>query len=97
MAKGILVAVYKKIHDPDKLKAYADDALPTLEGQGARCLARTENVLGLDGSVPVRGVVAEFSSPEAAAAAYNSGEYQAAFKKLEGGVEREVFVLEAMK
>ena len=45
----------------------------------------------------MRGVVAEFSSPEAAVAAYNSEEYQAAFKKLEGSVEREVFILEALE
>ena len=30
MAKGILVAVYKKIHDPDKLKAYAANADPVM-------------------------------------------------------------------
>ena len=97
MAKGILVAVYKKIHDPDKLKAYAADAGSAMASQGARFLARTGNVLRLDGLAPVRGVVAEFSSPEAAVAAYNSEEYQAAFKKLDGGVEREVFVLEALE
>ena len=56
MAKGILVAVYKKIHDPDKFKVYAVDAGPAMEGQGARFLARSENVLRLDGLAPVRGV-----------------------------------------
>ena len=30
MAKGNLLKVYKKINDPDKLKAYADDAGPAM-------------------------------------------------------------------
>ena len=55
MAKGILVAVYKKIPDPEKLNVFAVDAGQAMASQGARFLARTGNVLRLDGLAQVRG------------------------------------------
>ena len=35
MAKAYIIAVYNEIHDPEKLKAYAVDARPAKEANGA--------------------------------------------------------------
>ena len=83
MAKGILVALYRKIHDQDKLTAYATDAAPVMKGQGIRFFARTTNIQSLKGLAPVRAVVGEFPIPEAVVATYHSKEYQEALSKLD--------------
>ena len=75
MAKGILVALYRKIHDQDKLTDYVADTAPAMKGLGIRFLARTTNIQSLEGPIPVRTVVGEYSSPEAPVAAYQSKEY----------------------
>ena len=41
-----------------------------------------------------RAVILEFESVEAAQNAYNSEDYQAALKKLDGGADRFLFVIE---
>ena len=43
---------------------------------------------------PERAVILEFESVEAAKNAYNSEDYQAALKKLDGGADRFLFVIE---
>jgi uncharacterized protein (DUF1330 family) len=43
-----------------------------------------------------RVVLLEFDSAEQAAAAYNSAAYQAAHKLLEGAVERDIRIVEAV-
>ena len=94
MAKAYLVAVYYKIHDEEKLKNYGADALPAMMANGGNALARGTNISEIEGVPPERAVVVEFESVEAAQQAYNSEAYQAAKKKLEGGVDRMLFVIE---
>ena len=94
MAKAYLVAVYYKIHDEEKLKNYGADALPAMMANGGIALARGTNISEIEGVPPERAVVVEFKNVEAAQKAYNSEAYQAAKKKLEGGVDRMLFVIE---
>ena len=94
MAKAYLVAVYYKIHDVEKLKNYGADALPAMMANGGTALARGTNISEIEGVPPERAVVVEFESLEFAQQAYNSEAYHAAKKKLEGGVDRMLFVIE---
>ena len=94
MAKAYLVAVYYKIHDEEKLKNYGADALPAMMANGGTALARGTNISEIEGVPPERAVVVEFESVEAGQKAYNSEAYQAAKEKLEGGVDRMLFVIE---
>ena len=94
MAKAYLVAVYYKIHDEEKLKNYGADALPAMMAKGGTALARGTNISEIEGAPPERAVVVELESVETAQKAYNSEAYQAAKKKLEGGVDRMLFVIE---
>ena len=96
MAKAYLISIYSEIHDPEKLKAYAVDALPAMQANGAQPLARGTNIEGMEGQIPHRAVVLEFKSMEAARKAYESEEYKAALAKLEGGVDRQLFLIEGL-
>ena len=60
MAKAYIIAVYNEIHDPEKLKAYAVDAQPSMEANGAQFLARGTNFVSKEGSTPLRAVISEF-------------------------------------
>ena len=94
MAKAYLVAVYDKIHDGEKMKNYGADALPAMMANGGTPLARGSDISEIEGAPPERAVIVEFESVEAAQKAYHSEAYQAAMKKLEGGVDRRVFLIE---
>ena len=96
MAKAYLISIYSEIHDPEKLNAYAVDALPAMQANGAQPLARGTNIEGMEGQIPHRAVVLEFKSMEAAKKAYESEEYKAALAKLEGGVDRQLFLIEGL-
>ena len=95
MANAYLVAVYKKIIDPEKMQNYGSDALPAMMANGGKkALARSANITQIEGIQPERAVILEFESVEAAKNAYNSEDYQAALKKLAGGADRFLFVIE---
>ena len=95
MPNAYLVGIYNKIIDKEKLQKYAVDALPAMMANGAKkALARSANITQLEGIPPERVVIFEFESVEAAKNAYNSEDYQAALKKLDGGADRFLFVLE---
>ena len=96
MAKAYLISIYSEIHDPEKLKAYAVDALPALQAHGATPLARGSEIVSKEGNKPLRAVVMEFDSLEAAKKAYESEEYKGALAKLEGGVDRQLFLIEGL-
>mgnify|MGYP001969317427 CR=1 FL=1 len=66
MAKAYLISIYIEIHDPEKLKAYAVDARPAMEANGAQILARGTNLVSKEGNTPLRAVISEFESMEAA-------------------------------
>ena len=95
MAKAYVVAVYNKIIDPEKLKNYIQDSRPVMGAHGAKALAigsNISNISKLEGIPPERAVIMEFESVEVAQKAFQSN--QANEEKLEGGVDRVMFVLE---
>jgi len=100
MAKAYVVAVYNKIIDPEKLKNYIQDSTPVMGAHGAKALAigsnisNISNISKLEGIPPERAVIMEFEGVEAAQKAFQSN--QANEKKLEGGVDRVMFVLEGV-
>ena len=90
-----MVAVYSKIIDPEKLKNYIQDSRCVMGAHGAKALAigsNISNISKLEGIPPERAVIMEFESVEAAQKAFRSN--QANEEKLEGGVDRVMFVLE---
>jgi len=97
MAKAYVVAVYNKIIDPEKLKNYIQDSTPVMGAHGAKALAigsNISNISKLEGIPPERAVIMEFEGVEAAQKAFQSN--QANEGKLEGGVDRVMFVLEGV-
>ena len=97
MAKAYVVAVYNKIIDPDKLKNYIQDSTPVMGAHGAKALAigsNISNISKLEGIPPERAVIMEFEGVEAAQKAFQSNQENE--EKLEGGVDRVMFVLEGV-
>jgi uncharacterized protein (DUF1330 family) len=97
MAKAYVVAVYNKIIDPEKLKNYIQDSTPVMGAHGAKALAigsNISNISKLEGIPPERAVIMEFEGVETAQKAFQSN--QANEEKLEGGVDRVMFVLEGV-
>ena len=97
MAKAYVVAVYNKIIDSEKLKNYIQDSTPVMGAHGAKALAigsNISNISKLEGIPPERAVIMEFEGVEAAQKAFQSN--QANEEKLEGGVDRVMFILEGV-
>jgi len=97
MAKAYVVAVYNKIIDSEKLKNYIQDSTPVMGAHGAKALAigsNISNISKLEGIPPERAVIMEFEGVEAAQKAFQSN--QGNEEKLEGGVDRVMFVLEGV-
>tara|TARA_B110000116_G_scaffold123617_1_gene107279 strand:- start:121 stop:414 length:294 start_codon:yes stop_codon:yes gene_type:complete len=97
MAKAYVVAVYNKIIDPEKLKNYIQDSTPVMGAHGAKALAigsNISNISKLEGVPPERAVIMEFEGVEAAQKAFQSNQENE--EKLEGGVDRVMFVLEGV-
>ena len=97
MAKAYVVAVYNKIIASEKLKNYIQDSTPVMGAHGAKALAigsNISNISKLEGIPPERAVIMEFEGVEAAQKAFQSN--QANEEKLEGGVDRVMFVLEGV-
>ena len=87
------ICVYKAVHDPDKVAAYAELAGPALRGAGGRFLARGLPEATFEKGETTRTVVIEFESVEAAVAAHDSEGYQAALVALDDGAERDLRVV----
>ena len=97
MAKAYVVAVYSKIIDPEKLKNYIQDSTPVMGAHGAKALAigsNISNISKLEGIPPERAVIMEFEDVEAAQKAFQSNLVNE--EKLEGGVDRVMFVVEGV-
>ena len=97
MAKAYVVAVYNKIIDPEKLKNYIQDSTPVMGAHGAKALAigsNISNISKLEGIPPERAVIMEFEGVEAAQKAFQGNQENEG--KLEGGVDRVMFVLEGV-
>lgn len=89
------ICVYKAVHDPDKVAAYAELAGPALREAGGRFLARGNPEAIFELGETTRTVVIEFDSVEAALAAHDSDDYQAALRALGDGADRDLRVVPA--
>lgn len=94
MRKGYWMTFYRSISNPEALAAYGKLALPAITAGGGRFLVRGMPTKTYDAGLNQRCVVIEFDSLEKAIATFESAEYQAAKKLLEGAVERDVRVAE---
>ena len=75
---------------------YAKLAGPAILGAGGQFLARGGKVAAYEAGVAERTVVVEFESFDQAVAAHDSEAYQAALKKLEGAVVRDLRIVEGV-
>ncbi|MBS2939640.1 DUF1330 domain-containing protein [Nocardioides sp. J2M5] len=84
------ICVYKAVHDPDKVAAYAELAGPAIRAGGGRFLVRGTPARTYEHGEDTRTVVIEFPSVEAAEATHDSEAYQAALAALDGGADRDL-------
>ena len=94
MRKGYWITFYRSVSNPAALTAYAALAAPAITAGGGRFLVRGTPAKVYEAGLNQRCVVIEFDSLETAIATYESPEYQAAKKLLEGSVERDVRMAE---
>ena len=96
MAKGIWVAVYNSVSNPDALAEYAKLAGPAIAAGGGKFLARGMPTKVYEAGKEQRTVIIEFPSVAAAIAAHDSPGYQAALKVLGKAVDREIRIVEGV-
>jgi uncharacterized protein (DUF1330 family) len=94
MAKAYWVSFYRKIHDPQKLAAYAKLAGPALQGAGGRFLARGLPSQVYELGMKERTVIVEFDSVAQAILAHDGPAYQEALRALGDGVDRDLRIIE---
>jgi uncharacterized protein (DUF1330 family) len=96
MAKGYWLTIYHSVSNSAALAEYAKHAGPAIEAAGGRILARGVPSKTYEAGETQRVVVIEFDSVAAAIAAYESAPYQAAFRLLENGANREIRIVEGL-
>ncbi len=96
MAKAYWVSVYREVHDADKLAAYAGLAVPAVEAAGGRFIARGVAAHAYEAGIKERTVLVEFDSLESAVACHDSPAYKKALDALEGGVTRDLRIVEGV-
>ena len=96
MPKAYWIAFYREISDPNKLAAYAKLAGPAIEKGGGRFLARGTPAQVYDEGQLERTVVIEFDSVAKAVAVHDSAAYQEALAALQGGVVRDLRIVEGV-
>ena len=96
MPKAYMVSNYTRIHDANKLAAYAALAKPAIEALGGRYIARGTAARAMEGGVQERTVIIEFDSLDKALAVYDDPAYREALKALDGGVDRDMRVVEGV-
>ncbi|MGE4238953.1 DUF1330 domain-containing protein [Ramlibacter sp.] len=96
MPKAYWVSTYQGIDDNDKMAAYGKLALPAIEAAGGRFIARAVPAAAFELGVKQRTVLIEFDSLEAALAAHETPAYKAALAALEGGVRRDLRIVEGL-
>jgi uncharacterized protein (DUF1330 family) len=97
MPKAYWVTSYSKIHDPDKLAAYAKLAGPAIAPFGGRYLARGTAAAAYENGTKERIVISEFPSVAAAIAAHDGPAYQQALAALGDGADREIRIIEGLE
>ena len=96
MAKGYVVVTYRKITNQDKWKAYAQLAVPAIQGAGGRFIVRGMPSAIHELGMKERVVIVEFDSVQKAIAAHDSADYQQALKALGNGADRDMRVVEGV-
>ena len=94
MPKAYWVSSYQEIHDEDKLAAYAEIAGPAVMAAGGKFIARGVATKAFEAGKVQRTTLVEFESLEAAIAAHETPEYKEALAALEGGVTRDLRIVE---
>jgi uncharacterized protein (DUF1330 family) len=95
VAKGYWIALYRAVHDPEKMAAYARLAGPAIQAAGGKFLARGTAAHAYDNGILQRAVLVEFPSVAAAAACHDSPAYQEALRALgKGSVDRDLRIVE---
>jgi uncharacterized protein (DUF1330 family) len=96
MSRGYWITFYRSVADQEVLSKYAKLAGPIIESRGGRILSRRNAVKVYEAGINQRVVVIEFENVEKAIAAYESSEYQAVVKILDGFVERDLRIAEGI-
>jgi len=96
MPKAYWVSAYHAVHDEDKLAAYAKLASPAVQAGGGTFLARGMATKAYEAGLMQRTVIIEFESLAQAIACHDSPAYQAALQALDGGVTRDLRVIEGL-
>jgi uncharacterized protein (DUF1330 family) len=96
MPKAYWVSTYQQIHDENKLAAYAKLAGPAVQEGGGSFMARGMAACAYEAGIKQRTVLVEFESLEKAIACHDGPSYQAALKALEGGVTRDLRIVEGV-
>jgi uncharacterized protein (DUF1330 family) len=97
MPKAYWISVYRSIHDPEALAAYAKLAGPALQKAGARFLARGIPAQVYESGLSQRTVLIEFDSVAQAIAAHDSPGYKEALRVLGDAVDRELRIIEGIE
>ena len=96
MKKGYWIATYRKILDPQKLTKYAELAGPAINKVGGKFLVRGMPTISYEEGLNERTVVIEFEDVETAINAHNSEDYKKALEALDGGVVRDLRIVEGV-
>ena len=96
MPKAYWISCYHKVLDPAKLAAYAKLAGPAIEAGGGRFLARAVATQAYEAGLLERTVLIEFDSAEKAIATHESPAYRAALAALDGGVVRDLRIVQGV-
>jgi len=94
MPKGYWITFYRSISNPEALAAYGKLAGPAITAGGGRLVVRGMPAKTYEAGLNQRTVMIEFDSLEKAIATFESPEYQAAKKLLEGAAERDIRMME---
>ena len=96
MAKGYWMTAYRDIIDADKLSAYFSLVADAVQANGGRFLVRGGQMEPKEHAVAERTVLVEFDSYTDALATYSSPAYQKALEALDGGVVRDLRIVEGV-
>jgi len=88
--KGYWITFYRSVSKPEALIAYGKLAAPAITAGGGRFVVRGMPAKVYEAGLNERTVVIEFDSLKKAIATFESADYQAAKKLLEGAVERDI-------
>lgn len=97
MPKAYWMSTYLEVHDEKKLAAYAEIAGPAVKAAGGRFLSRGVAIKAFEAGKLQRSTLVEFDLLEAALAAHETPEYKKALAALDGGVTRDLRVVEGIE